>query len=642
MQKVWILVDLPYGKRAFGTKWVYRNKKDERGIVIRNKARLVAQGRTQEEGIDYEEVFAPVARIEAIRLFLAYASFMGFLVYQMDVKSAFLYGTIKEEVYVCQPPGFEDPENPNKVYKVVKALYGLHQAPRAWYETLATYLMENRFQRGTIDQTLFVKKQQKYILLVKQKKDGIFISQDKYVAEILKKFRLSEGKSANTPIDSEKPLLKDSDSEDVDVHTYRSMIVKRIFRYLKGKPYLGLWYLKDSPFDLVAYSDSDYAEFLPQSLSHLLLGFPMIMYVMEMITLTCGIKSQAGSESCPPMLNKENYVPWSSRLLRELKQIEVDDQAIQTILLGLPEDIYAAVDSCETAQEIWLRVQQMMKARPEPNIPLRANLGVLHERLEKIQDPLALMANSNNPYASPAPHQDQSPFNQNFLQQPMTNPEDITDPTTAMNMALALMAKAFKLNYSTPTNNNQRISSNPMNRQYAGQNVRNLNGYNEVQNVRNQIAQNPRVQNIEDVAEDVVHMATPSSPPHGISSPPQEKSSPPHQPPCPPQPQDAEGSSLLFQQVLATCSALALRVEDDMENVFNQGRKIVDMDQDEGIELVADQEKDAEFEWRHADKHAEIYNIDLDHSSKVLSMQEDDTEVQEAVEIVTTAKLMTE
>nr|GEY07371.1 copia protein [Tanacetum cinerariifolium] len=127
MQKVWILVDLPYGKRAIGTKWVYRNKKDERGIVIRNKARLVAQGHTQEEGIDYEEVFAPVARIKAIRLFLAYASFMGFPVYQMDVKSAFLYGTIEEEVCVCQPPGFEDLEHPDKVYKVVKALYGTFQ-----------------------------------------------------------------------------------------------------------------------------------------------------------------------------------------------------------------------------------------------------------------------------------------------------------------------------------------------------------------------------------------------------------------------------------------------------------------------------------------------------------------------------------
>nr|GEW13453.1 hypothetical protein [Tanacetum cinerariifolium] len=124
-------VDLLYGKRSIGTKWVFRNKKDERGIVVRNKARLVTQGHTQEDGIDYEEFFAPVARIEAIRLFLAYASVMGFMVYQIDVKSAFLYVTIEEEVYVCQPPGFEDPDHPDKVYKVVKALYGLHQAPRA-------------------------------------------------------------------------------------------------------------------------------------------------------------------------------------------------------------------------------------------------------------------------------------------------------------------------------------------------------------------------------------------------------------------------------------------------------------------------------------------------------------------------------
>ncbi|GJV46462.1 ribonuclease H-like domain-containing protein [Tanacetum coccineum] len=134
IQKVWVLVDLPYGKKAIGTKWVYQNKKDERGVVVRNKARLVAQGHRQEEGIDYDEVFAPVARLEAIRIFLAFASYMGFVVYQMDVKSAFLYGKIDEEVYVSQPPGFQDPKYPKKVYKVVKALYGLHQAPRAWME----------------------------------------------------------------------------------------------------------------------------------------------------------------------------------------------------------------------------------------------------------------------------------------------------------------------------------------------------------------------------------------------------------------------------------------------------------------------------------------------------------------------------
>nr|GFA71872.1 hypothetical protein [Tanacetum cinerariifolium] len=144
---VWILVDCPEGVRPIGTKWVLKNKKNERGIMIRNKARLVAQGHTQEEGIDNKEVFAPLVGIEAIRLFLAYASFMGFTFYQMDVKSAFLYGTIDEEVYVMQPLGFQDPEFPARVYKVEKSMYGLHQAPRAWYGTLSKYLLTNGFQR---------------------------------------------------------------------------------------------------------------------------------------------------------------------------------------------------------------------------------------------------------------------------------------------------------------------------------------------------------------------------------------------------------------------------------------------------------------------------------------------------------------
>ncbi|GJU37210.1 putative ribonuclease H-like domain-containing protein [Tanacetum coccineum] len=188
LSAVYILVDWPIGKRDIGTKWVFRNKKDERGIVIRNKARLVAQGHRQEEGIDYEEVFALVTRIEAIRLFLAYASFMG----------------------------FKDPDNPDKVYKVIKALYGLHQAPRAWYETLAKYLLGGGFKRGKIDQTLFIKNKKGDILLVQQKEDGIFINQDKYVDEILKKFNYTDVKSASTPIDLEKPLVKYGDSNDVD------------------------------------------------------------------------------------------------------------------------------------------------------------------------------------------------------------------------------------------------------------------------------------------------------------------------------------------------------------------------------------------------------------------------------------------
>nr|GEX11452.1 hypothetical protein [Tanacetum cinerariifolium] len=168
---------------------------------------------TQEEGIDYDEVLAPVAKIEAIRLFLAYASSMGFLVYQMNVKSAFLYERIKEEVYVCQPLGFEDPDYPNKVYKLEKALYGLHQAPRAWYETLAKCLLDNGFSKGEL--TFFLG------LQLKQKLDGIFISQDKFVDEILRKFKYEDVKTASTPIDKEKDLLKDSDGDDVDVYLYR-------------------------------------------------------------------------------------------------------------------------------------------------------------------------------------------------------------------------------------------------------------------------------------------------------------------------------------------------------------------------------------------------------------------------------------
>ncbi|GKC03955.1 putative ribonuclease H-like domain-containing protein [Tanacetum coccineum] len=156
-----------------------RNKKDGMGNVIINKARVVAQGYTQEEKIDYDEVFAPVARIEAIRLFLAYASFKDFVVYQMDVKSAFLYGKIEEEVYVCQPPGFEDPDFPDRVYKVKKALYGLHQALKACYETLSTYLLDNGIQRGKIDKTLFIKRHKGDILLVQVYVDDIIFGSTK-------------------------------------------------------------------------------------------------------------------------------------------------------------------------------------------------------------------------------------------------------------------------------------------------------------------------------------------------------------------------------------------------------------------------------------------------------------------------------
>nr|GEX29817.1 putative ribonuclease H-like domain-containing protein [Tanacetum cinerariifolium] len=179
------------GKYAIGTKWILKNKRDARGIVFRNKARLVAQGHRQEEDIDYDEVFALVAQIEAIRLFLAFASYMGFLVYQMDVKSAFLYGRIEKEV--------------------------------------------------------------------QQRSDGTFIHQDKYVQEILHKFDLGNVTTATTPYEAPKPKSKSEYDSLVNVHLYKSMIVKKIFKYLKGQPKLGLWYPKDSPLVIEAYSDSDYA-----------------------------------------------------------------------------------------------------------------------------------------------------------------------------------------------------------------------------------------------------------------------------------------------------------------------------------------------------------------------------------------------
>nr|GEW45639.1 hypothetical protein [Tanacetum cinerariifolium] len=278
-QNVWVLVDLPEGKYAIGTKWILKNKRDAIEIVVRNKARLVAQGQIQEDDIDYDEVFTPVARIKAIKLFLAFASYMGFMVYQMDVKSAFLYGRINEEIYVTQPKGFLDPQHPKKVYKVVKALYGLHQAPRAWYATISTFLLKHGYRRGTINKTLFIKKNKRDIILVQVYVDDIILGSTK------------KAWTANTPYEAPKPKSKNESDSPVHVHLYRSMIgslmyltasrtdimftvnacsknqvtptssnleaVKKI--YLKGQPKLGLWYPRELPFMLEAYSDSDYA-----------------------------------------------------------------------------------------------------------------------------------------------------------------------------------------------------------------------------------------------------------------------------------------------------------------------------------------------------------------------------------------------
>nr|GEW98768.1 putative ribonuclease H-like domain-containing protein [Tanacetum cinerariifolium] len=205
----------------------------------------------QEEGIDYDEVFAPVTRTEAIRLFLAYALFKDFVMYQMDMKSAFLYGKIKEEVYVCQPPGFEDPNFPNRIYKVEKALYRLPQTLRAWYETLSTYLLDSGFQRCTIDKTLFIKKEKSDILLVQVYVDDIIFGSTR--KEMCTEFEQMMHKKFQMSSMGELTFFL-----GVQVKQKEDGIFISQDKYLKGQPMLGLWYPKDSPFDLVAYTISDY------------------------------------------------------------------------------------------------------------------------------------------------------------------------------------------------------------------------------------------------------------------------------------------------------------------------------------------------------------------------------------------------
>src|SRR3954464_3218136 len=268
--KVWSLVKRPDPTKhnIIGTKWIFRNKQDEDGIVVRNKARLVAQGYTQIEGIDFGETYAPVAHLESIRVMLAFANHKNILLYKMDVKSVFLNGEIEEEVYVMQPPGFEDSKNPDMVYRLHKALYGLKQAPRAWYETLKDFLLKKGFKPGTTDPTLFTRSYnndlfvcQIYVddiifgctnpdiseefakmmskkyemsmmgelkfflgLQIRQQKNGTFIYQEKYLKDCLKKFGLTDCKTIKTPMPTSGFLDADEKGKSFDQKKYRSMI----------------------------------------------------------------------------------------------------------------------------------------------------------------------------------------------------------------------------------------------------------------------------------------------------------------------------------------------------------------------------------------------------------------------------------
>nr|GEV32101.1 hypothetical protein [Tanacetum cinerariifolium] len=495
MQKVWVLVDLPHGKRAIG--------------------------HTQEEGIDYEEVFAPVARIEAIRLFLAYASFMGFMVYQMNVKSAFLYGTIEEEVHVCQPLGFEDPNHIDKLYKVVKALYGLHQAPRSWYETLANYLLENGFQKGKIDQTLFIKRQKKR-------------------------------KSASTPIDTDKPLLKDPDGEDVDVHTYRSMI---------------------------------------GSLMYLTSSKPDIMFAVNDVT-----RLQA-------LVDKKKVVV-TKATIREAPRLD-DAEGVD----------------CLPTEEIFAELARMGYEKPSTKLTFYKAFFSSHLVRNVDSTPKFYM------YLC---------FLQLIIRKQVDNLLTHTTKYTspALNQKVFANTRRVGKGFSgveTPLFEGMLVEQDGDEKRDADENVEEVNAGDAAEG-----------------DDSAAHGEVPT-----VTEEPFIPS--PTSPTPPPPPQDIPLTSQEGEET---------GEEEQGESVEAQkGMMIAEMDQDEAIVLEDDNEEDkdvadavkdvedakvdksAQDQGRQAESQAEIYKIDMDHANKVLSMQEDRTEpaeVQEVVDVVTTAKLITE
>nr|GEU37710.1 hypothetical protein [Tanacetum cinerariifolium] len=673
-----------------------------------------------DEGTDYEEVFALVARIEAIRLFLAYASFMGFMVHQMDVKSAFLYGTIKEE-----------------------ALYGLHQALRAWYETLANYLLENGFQRGKIDQTLFIKRQKGDILLihiyvddiifgstnkdlckafdklmkdkfqmssmgeltfflglqVKLKKDGIFISQDKYVAEILRKFGLTDEKSASTPIDIEKPLLKDPDGEDVDVHTYRSMIgslmyltssrpdimfavcacahfqvtpkashlhaVKRIFRYLKVKPHLGLWYPKDPPFDLVAYSDSDYAG----------VNTPISdedrLQLMKLIVFLLPSDEKGGF--------KVNDVTRLQALVDKKKVVVMEAKIRDALRLNDAEGV-----ECLPNEEIFAELARMGYEKPSTKLTfykaffLSQWKNLIHTILQCMSAKRTSWNEFSSSMASAVIYLSLG-RNFNFSKKQvgdlLTHTTKYTSPALTQKV-FANMRRVGKEFFGVET---------PL---FEGM-LQEVDEGDADESVEDVNAGDAAKVDVSVANDEVLTVAEEPSIPYSTTT--IISRYPFHFPsitnstlitsssititststttgcwnPYEPSPRKLEKMNRVkvfkLRRLQKVGTAQRIDTSDDtvMDNVSNQGRMIADMNQDANVvleevkdvaeDVKVDQDVDVQvnvdIQGRTAESQAEIYKIDLDHANKVLSMQEDESKpakVQEVVDVVTTAKIITE
>ncbi|WVZ90118.1 hypothetical protein U9M48_036448, partial [Paspalum notatum var. saurae] len=379
---VWDLVEPPPNCRPIGTKWVFKNKQGEDGMVVRNKARLVAQGFCQKEGIDYEETFAPVARLEAIRILLSFAASKGFKLQQIDVKSAFLNGFI-EEVYVRQPPGFESARFPDRVYKLRKALYGLKQAPRAWYARLKSFLLKSGFVMGSVDKTLFLLSRggdttivRIYVddiifggsshalvssfaeqmsrefemslmgelqfflgLQIKQGPEGIFVHQAKYTRDILKKFEMGDSKPMTTPMSTNTALDADEDGEEVDQKEFRGMIGSLLY-LTATRPDIQFAASPRTSHRQVVKSIFRYLKFTPKlglwyssgsSLS--LRGFSDADHA------GCRIDCKSTSDTC--QLLGTSLVSWSSR-----KQASVS--------LSTTEAEYIAVASC-CSQLLWMK-----------------------------------------------------------------------------------------------------------------------------------------------------------------------------------------------------------------------------------------------------------------------------------------------
>ncbi|GKA33088.1 putative ribonuclease H-like domain-containing protein [Tanacetum coccineum] len=404
---VWTLVDLPHGKKAIGTKWVFRNKKDQRGIVVRNKARLVAQGYRQEEGVDYDEVFAHVARIEAIRLFLAYASYMDFTMYQMDVKSAFLYGTIEEE---------------NDI------IFG---STKKSLSTEFDQLMHKRFQMSSMGELTFFL--------------GLLV-------DILKKFGFSSVKTATTPMETHKPLSKDADGTDVDVHLYRSMIgslmyltssrpdimfavcaclrfqvqpkashmyaVKRIFRYHKGQPTLGLWYPKDSPMDLIAFSDSDYAsasldrksttggcQFLDYNVADLLTkAFDMTRFQFLIASIVLVVHTKLnGHQFNRPKDKKELSIPWHTATV-DGQTIVITEASVRRHLQLADADGISSLPNTEIFEQLtlmgYVSNDDKLTFQKGEHIPLFDSM-LIHDQPDQGKGPTLTVESQYIPIASP-------------------------------------------------------------------------------------------------------------------------------------------------------------------------------------------------------------------------------------------------